>query len=140
FKNYPILKRLVLFGKKRSIPMVHQLTATECGAACLTMVLGYFGKEMGLEEVRDIVGASRDGVSALSIVKAAEPVGLRARGIRVDVDQLDMLEPGASILHWQFAHWVVYAGRGRNYVELNDPGVGRRKISIEQFKKDYTGV
>jgi ATP-binding cassette subfamily B protein len=139
-RKYPGLKRLALLGRRRQIPMVQQMTATECGAACLTMVLGYFGREVGLEEVRDICGASRDGVSALQLLRAAEPLALRARGIRVDVDQLEMLEPGATILHWQFAHWVVFAGVTRNYVEINDPGVGRRKIPFDQFSKDFTGV
>ncbi len=139
FKRYPGIRR-VGFRAKRRIPMIMQLTATECGAACLTMVLGYLGKELGLEEVRDICGPSRDGVSALAILKSAEPVGLRGRGIKVELNQLDMLQPGATILHWQLSHWVVFAGVKRNHVEINDPAIGRRKISFEQFGKDFTGV
>jgi hypothetical protein len=43
----------------------------DCGAACLAMVLGSFGKRVELGELRDMTGASRDGVTALSIVHAA---------------------------------------------------------------------
>src|SRR5258708_161249 len=138
-KRYSRIRR-VGFRAKRRIPMIMQLTATECGAACLTMVLGYLGKELGLEEVRDICGPSRDGVSALAILKSAEPVGLRGRGIKVELNQLDMLQPGATILHWQLSHLVVFAGVKRNHGEINDPAIGRRKISFEQFGKDFTGV
>src|SRR6267378_1830251 len=137
--RYPGLKRLGRLLKRR-FPFVQQLSATECGAACLTMILGYFGKEMGLEEVRDICGPARDGVSALSLLRAADPLGLRGRGIKVEIKQLGMLEPGATILHWQFSHFVVFTGVHRKYVEINDPGVGPRKIPIEQFRKDFTGV
>ncbi len=139
FARYPSLQKLGRLLKKK-VPFVQQLSATECGAACLTMVLGYFGKEMGLEEVRDICGPARDGVSALSLLRAGEPLGLRGRGIKVEMNQLDMLEPGATILHWQFAHFVVLTGVQRKFVEINDPGVGPRKIPIEQFRRDFTGV
>ena len=51
-EQFPALKKL---GKRRSrIPFVQQLTATECGVACLAMVLGYHGKELSREEVRDV--------------------------------------------------------------------------------------
>src|SRR5260221_6392849 len=139
FAKYPGLKRLGAL-LKRKVPFVQQLSATECGAACLTMILGYFGKEMGLEEVRDICGPARDGVSALSLLRAADPVGLRGRGIKVEINQLGMLEPGATILHWQFSHFVVLTGVRRKYIEINDPGVGPRKIPIEQFRHDFTVV
>src|SRR5258708_24781270 len=89
-ERYPGLKRLG-FARKRRIPIVLQMTATECGAACLTMVLGYFGREMGLDEVRGVCGPCRDGVSALGILKSAEPLGLRGRGIKAEMHQLDML-------------------------------------------------
>jgi len=53
----------------------------DCGAACLAMVLGYFGKRADLRELRDATGAGRDGVTALSIVNAARAYSLRARGV-----------------------------------------------------------
>src|SRR5437667_1359712 len=87
FGRYPGLKKLGGLLNRRT-PFVQQLSATECGAACLTMVLGYFGREMGLEEVRDICGPARDGVTALSLLRAADPLGLRGRGVKAKIHQL----------------------------------------------------
>ena len=60
--RFPAMRRLVR-GERR-IPFVHQLSATECGAACLAMVLGYHGKEVRLEELRESTGSGRDGATA----------------------------------------------------------------------------
>jgi ATP-binding cassette subfamily B protein len=50
---------------------MQQLSATECGAACLAMVLAYYGKHVALSDVHDVTGVNRDGVHALALVRAA---------------------------------------------------------------------
>ena len=83
------------------------MEVADCGAACLAMVLGYFGKPTPLGDVRDMTGAGRGGVDALGIVQAAQHYGLIARGVQADLKDLHLLPPG-SILHWAFDHFVVF--------------------------------
>src|SRR5713226_2086742 len=87
--------------RRRRVPYVQQLEATDCGAACLAMVLRYHGKHVHLDEVRAHFGIGRDAASASSISKAARWFGLRSRGVHVEMDDLPYLEKG-SILHWEF--------------------------------------
>ena len=47
--RYPALRRLGETLRGRRIPWIRQLTGTECGAACLAMVLGYHGKQVRLD-------------------------------------------------------------------------------------------
>src|SRR5574338_631406 len=104
---YPALKKVGCLAARRAVPFVQQLEWTDCGAASLCMVMAYHGKEVKLAEVREAMGIGRDGVSAKAILDTAERYGLAGRGIKVDVSQINLLKP-ATILHWEFNHFVVF--------------------------------
>jgi len=136
--RFPALR--LLSGGRRKIPFIQQLSAMECGAASLTMVLHYFGKEVSLEEVRASCGASRDGVNALDILNAASLYGLRGRGVALSgLEDLEFV-PEGTILHWEFNHFVVFVRATRRYVEIVDPGSGNRRVSLADFGRAFTGV
>jgi ATP-binding cassette, subfamily B, bacterial len=123
----------------RRIPYIAQLEMADCSAACLAMTLGYHGKHIGLDEVRDAVGVGRGGADARGIVEAARAYGLSARGVKADVHELGLL-PRGSILHWQFRHFVVLDRVGRRGIHVVDPVAGRAYIRRELFGRSYTGV
>lgn len=120
-------------------PTVIQMEAVECGAACLCMILGYYDKFVTLEELRIACGVSRDGVNALSILKAATAFGLNCDGYSLELEDLyDM--PLPIILYWNFEHFVVIEGFSRDYVFINDPATGPMKISYEELDSAFTGL
>jgi ATP-binding cassette subfamily B protein len=139
FDRFPALARLGL-GRGPHIPFVQQLTSTECGAASLAMVLGFHGRAANLEQVRDVCGAGRDGVTARQIVEAGELFHLRGRGVKLEAGDLGLLAPGATILHWEFQHFVVLARVGPTHIEILDPAVGRRRIPMDEVRRAFTGV
>jgi ABC-type bacteriocin/lantibiotic exporter with double-glycine peptidase domain len=124
---------------RRTIPFIRQMEYADCGAACLAMVLGYFGKRVDLRELRDVTAAGRDGVTALSMVTAARAYGLRVRGVRADLADLRYL-PRGSILHWEFSHFVVFERTTRKGIRVVDPARGRRVVSMADLRNAYTGV
>ena len=122
----------------RRVPVVLQTSAADCGAACLTMILRAAGHPATLRELRDLLGDSRDGVSADAIVRAGREYHLVAKGMLLDAAQLAGLPP--TVLHWEFNHFVVlerWTPRGSLVV---DPAAGRRRLSAEEFGRGYTGV
>jgi ABC-type bacteriocin/lantibiotic exporter with double-glycine peptidase domain len=137
--RFPELLRLGLPESRRRIPYVQQLDASDCGAACLTMVLAYHGKAVRLDDVRKVLGVSRDGVTALALLEAARWYGLRGRGVSLEVEDLDYL-PAGSILHWEFGHFMVFERLGSAWVDVVDPALGRQRVSLEQFRRSFTGV
>ena len=138
-ERFPALRKLTATGTARQIPFIQQLSATECGAACLAMVLGYYGKQVPLSDVRDVLGVQRDGVNALALLQAGRWYGLRGRGVRLGLEALPYLAKGA-ILHWEFAHFVVFERWRKDGVAIVDPAYGRRWVPMEQFNHAFTGV
>jgi ATP-binding cassette subfamily B protein len=124
---------------RRRVPWVRQMAVADCGAACLAMVLAYHGKQVPLDELREMTITNRDGVDALAVTRAAHKYGLSARGVVADLDDLEQLPP-ATILHWEFTHFVVFERLWSNGVQVVDPALGRRRLSMEVFRRSYTGV
>ena len=126
----------------RNVPQVMQMEATECGAACLTMILAYYGRWIPLEEAREACGVSRDGSKAVNILRAARSYGLEADGYTFDLEGLRDNAELPCILFWNFSHFVVFTGFSANgkWAFLNDPARGQVRVSIHDFDRSFTGI
>jgi NHLM bacteriocin system ABC transporter peptidase/ATP-binding protein len=120
-------------------PSVLQMEVTECGAASLTIILNWLGKDIPLEEVREACAVSRDGMSALKLVEAARGFGLDAAAYRYSLDEISALKP-PFVVFWNQSHFLVVEGFGRRKIRLNDPASGHRSVPWDEFAESYSGV
>ena len=125
--------------RRVTTPLLLQMHATECGAACLGSILGYFGRWAPLTELREKCEVSRDGSSAASILRAARHYGLKCSGLSLRGEQLKKVEL-PLILFWQYHHFLILEGFDANNYYLNDPATGRRAVSAEEFDKGYSNI
>ena len=88
------------------VPVLLQMNATDCGAACLAMVLSYFGRKTRVAECSESLGVGRDGLTAHAIAHAARSFGLRAKAYSLQPKDLAQV-PLPAIVHWNFNHFVV---------------------------------
>ena len=124
-KKKPMIKRTWV-----KTPTVYQMESTECGAASLSMILGYYGCFVPMEQLRIDTGISRDGCNALNILKAARKYGMTCKGYSKPVKDLETIQTPA-IIHWNFNHFVVFEGYKGEHPYINDPAAGRRKQSAQ---------
>ena len=123
-------------GKKR-VPFIYQIEATECGAACLCMVLAYYKRYVPLAQMRRDCFVSRDGSKLRCVMNAAEKYGLKAEAFRVKVPAQSRLP---AILFWNANHFVVLEQFSEKKIVICDPAVGRHTISREEFDSSYSGI
>nr|WP_302051766.1 peptidase domain-containing ABC transporter [Photorhabdus heterorhabditis] len=123
----------------RSLPVIIQSEASECGLACIAMIAGYHGFNTDLLSMRKLFEASKHGMSLKEIVAVGEKLGLSSYPVRVELEELRSLSL-PCILHWSFNHFVVLKKLSRKGAVIHDPGVGERNITLSELSNCFTGV
>lgn len=119
-----------------------QFDKMDCGPACLAMISSYYGKDFGLQYLRDKSFITREGVSLLGISEASKKIGFTDISAKLNADDFDNgLLP--CILHWNQNHFVVLYKISKNIFtgkltyKIADPGHGFISLSEEKFKKSW---
>ena len=126
--------------KFAKVPIIMQLEALECGAACLDMVLAYYGLWIPLEQMRRDCGVSRDGSNLRNIYRAAQKYNLHTKAFSCDAQALRENASFPVIVFWENNHFVVVNGFHKNKVSINDPARGHVIITFEEFKRSYSEI
>ncbi|WP_294520837.1 NHLP family bacteriocin export ABC transporter peptidase/permease/ATPase subunit [uncultured Anaerovibrio sp.] len=127
-------------GARVKVPTILQMEATECGAASLAMVLAHYGLWIPLEKLRAECGVNRDGSKASNVMRAAKARGCEVHGYSWEADSIREEADYPLIIHWEFNHFVVLEGIRGDIVYLNDPAMGQRTVTWDEFLTSYTGI
>lgn len=127
------------FGWSRSLPMMLQTEAAECGLACLAMVASYHGHDVDLAGLRRKFSTSLKGVTLARVMAMAGQLGFTCRPLKLDMDNLRQLKT-PCLLHWDLNHFVVLKQVGKRRIVVHDPAYGIRKLSWKEVSEHFTGV
>ena len=146
-----------------SMPDTRQSTEYSCGAAAMQAVLGYWGRDIGEEDIREMLNTNEEyGTYPDDIIRVAKALGLQAEykenmsmadlenyvaeGIPVIVD----CQAWRSVSQyneswadtWYNGHWLVVIGIDENNVTLEDPYIlgDRGFMSREEFLARWHNV
>ena len=123
----------------RSFTHYLQPDAMDCGPTCLRMVAKHYGRGYSLQYLRDKSFITRTGVSLLGISDAAESIGFRTYGVRMNFEKLASEVPLPCIVHWKQNHFVVVFDinekkkSGKKIVSVADPAHGIIRYTKEEF-------
>jgi ATP-binding cassette subfamily B protein len=110
------------------------------------MITEYYGKSVNMEDLRELSHRTKRGVSMLSIKDAAEELGFKVVAGKITFKQLVEEAPLPCIIHWKQEHFVVvykiYENKHNSLTKIYiaDPGIGKLKLSKEDFCKSWISV
>jgi ABC-type bacteriocin/lantibiotic exporter with double-glycine peptidase domain len=126
-------------NKGWTFPFVRQNDQMDCGAACLSMLSLYFGKDLSVQFWRSKLSTDKDGTSIFDLAKTSEKFGFITHCLQVD--ELQAIEkamfPFIALRNYHYI--VVYKLDAKN-VTIGDPAIGIRKISIEEFTTGFEKI
>jgi ATP-binding cassette subfamily B protein len=124
-----------------------QLDSNDCGVSCLKMIANYYGRSFTVDYLRRISFITKEGVSLLTISKAAERIGFKTLNLELSFEYLADSVPLPCILFYNKQHFVVLydikESRKRGSVTklcLADPGIGLVNIDYHSFMQGWADI
>lgn len=123
---------------KTTFPIYKQPDSKDCGPTCLRIIAKHYGKLISLPEIRNISETTREGSSLLKLSEAADEMGFKTIGAKLDFNKLKNA-PLPLIVHYDKNHFVVVYRIKNDVVYLSDPAYGLIKLSKEEFIARWIG-
>jgi len=134
---------LLQFTLTKATPLILQAEMAECGLASLAMVASYHGHQLDMPAIRKRFSANLKGMNLQQLIELGDSLGLASRALQCPIDEVHKLAT-PCILHWDLNHFVVLTkvtGKGKaTKFSINDPAVGKRSLSMEEFSQHFTGI
>lgn len=125
-------------NKLTKFPFYFQTESKDCGPTCLKIIAKYYGKIISLEQIRILTETQREGSSLLGLSSAAEQIGFRTLGAKLNV--LDLEEAVLPcLLHWNKNHYVVLYKVKKGVYYISDPAFGLLKYSKKEVLNHWIG-
>ncbi|MCZ4245846.1 peptidase domain-containing ABC transporter [Pedobacter punctiformis] len=126
--------------KSKNFPFFKQPDAKDCGPTCLRIIAKHYQKNISLQQIRTLSETTREGSGLLGLSNAAEHLGFKTLGVKIDFNTLATDAPLPCIVHWNKNHYVVvYHIDKAEKVYISDPSYGLLTYTKEEFIKHWIG-
>ncbi len=130
---------LLSLWPRRSVPLILQSEAAECGLACVAMIASAHGHETDLLTLRRRFELSSRGATLARLMEISEALGFANRALRLELEELPELQT-PCMLHWDLNHFVVLTRATDQKITVLDPAVGERTLTMKEVSPHFTGV
>lgn len=125
---------------------VAQVDEADCGVAALAMILHNFGSVYPIAKLRDLARTTKQGTTALGLVKAAKHLGLDVTPIQADISLFNDPEITypliAHVIKDDLLHYCVVFKADQDYIYVADPDPATKvqKMTRDEFGRLWSGV
>jgi ATP-binding cassette subfamily B protein len=122
---------------------VKQESLKDCGAACLLMIMRYYGGNYPLERLRDMMQTDKNGTTAYNLIKVAREVGFDAKGYKcTQCSDLKCHSIVHIVINKIYHHFVVIdkIDTKKEIIIIADPAFGYKKYSFTEFNQIWTHI
>jgi ABC-type bacteriocin/lantibiotic exporter with double-glycine peptidase domain len=96
------------------------------------MISRYWGKSVGINYLRELIGIGRAGASLKNLGVAAEKLGYHARPVRASLSRI-VEQKNPWIAHWKGDHYVVVYRVKGDKILVADPAGGKSEWDRSLF-------
>lgn len=130
---------LLEFSGKKRVPLILQAEMAECGLACVAMIASFHGHKLDMAALRKRFTADLKGMNLQQLITLSDSMGLASRALKCPIEEVGKLSL-PCVLHWDMNHFVVLTGVTKSGVTINDPALGKRKLTLKEFTEHFTGI
>lgn len=123
---------------KTKFPFFKQPDSKDCGSTCLRIIAKFYGKQIPIEELRQLSETTRSGSNLLKLSEAAETIGFRSIGAKLNFNSLKEAHL-PLIVHWESNHFIVVYKFNKGKVYVSDPAFGLITYSEDEFISRWIG-
>lgn len=128
----------------KKYPCTMQHDASDCAAAAISTILFVYKQELSIMKIREIIGTDSYGTSVKGIVDGLEKLKFQVKAVRVDTKEItaDITYPAIAQIRTKerLDHFVVIHKLKKDLLIIADPAKGIRKVNLEEFHLEFTGV
>lgn len=132
----------------KKMHLIRQHDEKDCGAACLSMILEYYGLKLPMAVIRDAIQVDQNGANIYGMLEGASRFGLKgdARGGSAEdvwevLSGYDFSDPVIIrvLNRGVYEHYVVVSDFKGNKLQICDPDMGKRTMTREEFQECFLG-
>ena len=128
------------------IRWIEQHDEKDCGAACLAMIVRYYGCSLPMAKFREMTKTDLQGATLYGMIDGASQIGMKAEALKGNFSELcQSVESNAFCLPFialtiieNYSHYVVVYKISGKYVYTVDPGRGYIRYTKDAFQKIWT--
>ena len=128
----------------------------DCGPTCLRMVAKHYKRSISLEKLRSLSETTRSGSSLRGVAEAAEIIGFKTLGVKIQYTTLCNEARLPCIVFWNQSHFVVVYKIKKSFfeslrsrflrtrksqllIQVADPAHGLLTYSKQEFIDNWIG-